>query len=117
MVDLGISVGAFLVGVVAMFGFGNDLFGKFFQLVHNRCTAKKDFSVQCDLVRPPSSALWGLMIAGGGMSLALITGLVLTSVAALTGRKRPWLGLAIAVPVILVAGAAGHVLVSSAIAD
>lgn len=117
MVDLGIGAGAFLVGVVAMFGFGNDLFGKFFQLVHNRCTAKKDFSVQCDLVRPPSSALWGLMIAGGGMSLALITGLVLTSVAALSGRKRPWLALAIAVPVILVAGAAGHVLVSSAIAD
>ncbi len=117
MLDLGISGALFLVGVVAMFGFGNDLFGKFFQLVHNRCTAKKDFSVQCDLVRPPSSALWGLMIAGGGMSLALITGLVLTSVAALTGRKRPWLALAIAVPVILVAGAAGHVLVSSAIAD
>ncbi|WP_433669322.1 hypothetical protein ACQP06_34690 [Nocardia sp. CA-136227] len=112
--DIALSLGLYLLGVVAAFGFGYDLFAKLFDLVHNRCTAKRDFSVQCIVIRPPASALWGLLIGGGGMFLALVGAMVLASVAAMTGR-RAWIWTAVALPVILVAGGAGHVLVATAI--
>ncbi|MFC7424415.1 hypothetical protein [Nocardia tengchongensis] len=112
--DIVLSLGLYLLGVIAAFGWAYDLFAKLFDLVHNRCTAKKDFSVQCIVIRPPASALWGLLIGGGGMFLALVGAMVLASVAAMTGR-RSWIWTAIALPLILVAGAAGHVLVATAI--
>ncbi|MCU1645904.1 MAG: hypothetical protein JWN03_6179 [Nocardia sp.] len=100
------------IGIAALFAY--DLFGKAFGLIHNRCTAKKDFSVQCEAIRPAGSALWGLLIAGGGMSLALGAALVLAAVAAMTGR-RAWWWTAAALPVIAVCGAIGHVLVGNAV--
>ncbi|MEV6770709.1 hypothetical protein AB0N05_19005 [Nocardia sp. NPDC051030] len=102
------------IGVVAFWAY--DLFGKMFDLVHNKCTVKSltNPSVQCDLIRPPSSALFGLLIAGGGMTLALLIALVIASAAAVT-RRSAWIWTAAALPVILIAGAAGHVLVTSAI--
>ncbi|MGW2662725.1 hypothetical protein ACWCW7_17310 [Nocardia tengchongensis] len=112
--DIALALGLYLLSVVAAFGWAYDLFAKLFDLVHNRCTAKKDFSVQCIVIRPPASALWGLLIGGGGMFLALVGAMVLASVAAMTGR-RAWIWTAIALPLILVAGAAGHVLVATAI--
>ncbi|MGV9663315.1 hypothetical protein [Nocardia niigatensis] len=112
--DMLISAGLYLLGVAMAFGWAYDLFAKLFDLVHNRCTAKKDFSVQCVVIRPPASALWGLLIGGGGMFLALVGAMVLASVAAMTGR-RAWLWTAIALPVILLAGGAGHILVATAI--
>ncbi|MFE3988381.1 hypothetical protein ACFXPR_28180 [Nocardia tengchongensis] len=112
--DIVLSLGLYLLSVIAAFGWAYDLFAKLFDLVHNRCTAKKDFSVQCIVIRPPASALWGLLIGGGGMFLALVGAMVLASVAAMTGR-RSWIWTAIALPLILVAGAAGHVLVATAI--
>lgn len=112
--DIAVTAGLYLVSVIAAFGWAYDLFAKLFDLVHNRCTAKRDFSVQCIVIRPPASALWGLLIGGGGMFLALVGAMVLASVAAMTGR-RAWIWTAVALPVILVAGGAGHVLVATAI--
>lgn len=112
--DIALSAGLYLLCVVAAFGWAYDLFAKLFDLVHNRCTAKRDFSVQCIVIRPPASALWGLLIGGGGMFLALVGAMVLASVAAMTGR-RAWIWTAIALPLILAAGGAGHVLVATAI--
>ncbi|MFE3057439.1 hypothetical protein [Nocardia sp. NPDC059239] len=112
--DILISAVLYLAGVVMAFGWAYDLFAKLFDLIHNRCTAKKDFSVQCVVIRPPASALWGLLIGGGGMFLALVGALVLASVAAMTGR-RGWIWTAMALPVILVAGGAGHILVATAV--
>ncbi|MTE14703.1 hypothetical protein [Nocardia aurantiaca] len=111
--DILVSALLYLVGVVAAFGWSYDLFAKLFDLVHNRCTAKKDFSVQCVVIRPPASALWGLLIGGGGMFLALVGAMVLASVAAMTGR-RAWIWPAFALPAILIAGGAGHILVATA---
>ncbi|QUN19746.1 hypothetical protein [Nocardia seriolae] len=113
--DIAVAGLLYVVGVAAAFGFAYDLFAKLFDLVHNRCALqKKDFTVQCDVIRPPASALWGLLIGGGGMFMALVAALVLTAVAAMTGR-RAWTYTAIALPVILLAGGAGHVLVATAI--
>ncbi|MEC3914305.1 hypothetical protein [Nocardia sp. CDC160] len=113
--DVLISAVLYLVGVAVAFGWAYDLFAKLFDLVHNRCTLQKtDFSVKCAVIRPPASALWGLLIGGGGMFLALVGALVLAAVAAMTGR-RAWLWPAIAVPLIAIAGGAGHVLVATAI--
>ncbi|MGW5111653.1 hypothetical protein [Nocardia sp. NPDC004123] len=112
--DILISAVLYLTGVAMAFGWAYDLFAKLFDLIHNRCTAKKDFSVQCVVIRPPASALWGLLIGGGGMFLALVGALVLASVAAMTGR-RGWIWTAVALPVILVAGGAGHILVATAV--
>lgn len=112
--DVAVSAGLYLVGVAVAFAWAYDLFAKLFDLVHNRCTAKKDFSVQCVVIRPPASALWGLLIGGGGMFLALVGAMVLASVAAMTGR-RAWIWTAIALPLIAVAGGAGHILVATAI--
>lgn len=112
--DVAVSAVLYLVGVAVAFAWAYDLFAKLFDLVHNRCTAKKDFSVQCAVIRPPASALWGLLIGGGGMFLALVGAMVLASVAAMTGR-RAWIWTAIALPLIAVAGGAGHILVATAI--
>lgn len=112
--DVPIAAGVYLVAVVVAFGWGYDLFAKLFDLVHNRCTPKSLTAVQCDLVRPPASALWGLLIAGGGMGLGLVGGLVLAAVCAMTGR-RAWIAAAVALPVVVLAGGIGHVLVTSAI--
>lgn len=112
--DVLVSVLLYLVGVAVAFAWAYDLFSKLFDLVHNRCSAKKDFTVECVVIRPPSSALWGLLIGGGGMFLALVTALVLAAVAGMTGR-RAWLWPAVALPVIVLAGGAGHVLVATAI--
>ncbi|WP_067695061.1 hypothetical protein [Nocardia jejuensis] len=101
------------IGVVAFFSY--DLFGKLFQLVHNKCTLKSVSSVQCDLIRPPASALTGLLVAFGGMTLALLIALVIAAAAAVT-RRSAWIWTTAALPVILIAGVAGHVLVTSAIA-
>ncbi|MFF2553735.1 hypothetical protein ACFVUS_22245 [Nocardia sp. NPDC058058] len=100
------------IAIVALFSY--DLFGKAFGLVRNRCTAKKDFSVQCTVIRPAGSALWGLLIAGGGMSLALVAALVLAAVAAMTGR-RAWWWTAAALPIIAICGLIGHFLVGNAV--
>ncbi|WP_327142806.1 hypothetical protein [Nocardia sp. NBC_01327] len=100
------------VAIAALFAY--DLFGKAFGLIHNRCTAKKDFSVQCEAIRPAGSALWGLLIGGGGMALALGAGLVLAAVAAMTGR-RAWWWTAAALPMIAVCGGIGHLLVGNAV--
>ncbi|MEC3958199.1 hypothetical protein VMT65_34550 [Nocardia sp. CDC153] len=113
--DVLISAVLYLAGVAVAFGWAYDLFAKLFDLVHNRCTLQKsDFSVKCAVIRPPASALWGLLIGGGGMFLALVGALVLAAVAAMTGR-RAWLWPAIALPLIAIAGGAGHVLVATAI--
>ncbi|MFC9996548.1 hypothetical protein [Nocardia sp. NPDC127526] len=101
----------FVVDVLAVAGWSYALFGKVFDLIHNKCTVvARDFSVDCAVQRPPSSALLGLLIAGGGMSLALMGALVVTAVAAMTGRKA-WIWSALALPIILVCGAIGFFLV------
>ncbi|WP_228565907.1 hypothetical protein [Nocardia sp. SYP-A9097] len=107
-----LAAALFAVDIAIMALWSYDLFGKAFGLIHNRCTAKKDFSVQCSVVRPGASALWGLLIGGGGMSLALVAGLVLAAVAAMTGR-RAWWWTAAALPIIAICGALGHVLVGN----
>ncbi|MGW4246337.1 hypothetical protein [Nocardia sp. NPDC004722] len=104
-----------LVGVAVSFGWAYDLLSKLSDLVHNRCTVQLGPpAAKCVLIRPPSSALWGLLIGGGGTFLVLIVAIVLTSVAAMTGR-RAWLWPAIALPIIALAGGAGHILVATAI--
>ncbi|MVU80019.1 hypothetical protein GPX89_22580 [Nocardia sp. ET3-3] len=113
--DVLISALLYLVGAAVAFGFAYDLFAKLFDLVHNRCALqKKDFTVQCAVIRPPASALWGLLIGGGGMFLVLVGAMVLAAVAAMTGR-RAWIWTAAALPIIAVAGGAGHILVATAI--
>ncbi len=110
-----IAVGVYAAGVAVAFLWAFDLFGKVFELISNKCAAKRDFTVECEVVPPPSSALWGLLIAGGGMTLALVCALVIAAAAAVT-RRNAWIWPAIALPVILVSGAIGHFLVNSAIA-
>ncbi|WP_162958464.1 hypothetical protein [Nocardia yunnanensis] len=113
--DVLISAALFLAGVGVAFGWAYDLFAKLFDLVHNRCAFQRsDFSVGCSVIRPPASALWGLLIGGGGMFLVLVGALVLGAVAAMTGR-RAWIWPAVALPVIALVGGAGHVLVATAI--
>ncbi|WP_157554290.1 hypothetical protein [Nocardia crassostreae] len=113
--DVLLAAVLFLVDVAAVAGLSYALFGKVFDLVHNKCTVvARDFSVDCVVQKPPSSALLGLLIAGGGMSLALMSALVVTAVAAMTGR-RAMLWPAIALPVIVVCGVAGYFLVGSAV--
>ncbi|QLY30937.1 hypothetical protein [Nocardia huaxiensis] len=109
-----IAVAVYAADVVAAFVLGYLVLGKLSGLIHNRCTAKRDFSVQCDVIRPPTSGLLGLLIAGGGISLALVAALVLASVAAVT-RRNAWLWTAVAFPVIVVAGLAGYFLVNGAV--
>lgn len=110
--DVLLAAALFAVDIAIMALWSYDLFGKAFGLIHNRCTAKKDFSVQCTVVRPSASALWGLLIGGGGMSLALVAALVLAAVAAMTGR-RVWWWTAAALPIIAICGALGYVLVGN----
>lgn len=109
-----LAAAIYLVDVAAATFFAYDLFGKFFDLIHNRCSAKRDFTVQCVVERPASGGLWGLLLGGGGMSLALMAALVLTALAAMTGR-RAWIYPALALPLILISGAIGHFLVGGAI--
>ncbi|MFI6871216.1 hypothetical protein [Nocardia sp. NPDC050406] len=109
-----IAVGVYALNVVVAFLWAYDLFGKVFDLIHNKCAAKRDFTVECEVIPPSNSALWGLLIAGGGMTLALVCALVLAAAAAVT-RRNAWIWPAIALPIVVIAGAAGHFLVNSAI--
>lgn len=111
--DILLSAVLYVVAVAATAGFAYDLFGKAFGLVHNRCAAKRDFTVQCEAIKPAASALWGLLIGGGGMALALMSALVIASVAAMTGR-RAWVWPALAIPVVLICGGVGHLLIGNA---
>ncbi|MEU0543314.1 hypothetical protein ABZ319_25915 [Nocardia sp. NPDC005978] len=112
--DLLLAGGIYLVNLVVAALWSYDLFGKFFDLVKNRCSAKRDFTVECIVERPPAQGLWGLLIGGGGLSLALVAALILIAVAAMTNR-RTWIYPALALPVIAITGAIGHFLVGSAI--
>lgn len=109
-----IAVGVYAAGVAAAFFWAYDLFGMVFDLISNKCAAKRDFTVECEVIPPPNSALFGLLIAGGGMTLALVCALVIAAAAAVT-RRNAWIWPAIALPVIVASGAIGHFLVNSAI--
>lgn len=109
-----IAAAVYALGVAVAFFWAYDLFGKVFDLIHNKCAAKRDFTVECEVIPPSNSALWGLLIAGGGMTLALVCALVIAAAAAVT-RRNAWLWPAIALPVIVVSGAIGHFLVNSAV--
>ncbi|MBL1073085.1 hypothetical protein JK358_01620 [Nocardia sp. 2] len=109
------AAGVYGLDIVLAFVFGYLLLGKLSGLISNRCTAKRDFSVQCDVIQPPTSGLLGLLLAGGGISLALMGALILASIAAVT-RRNALLWTAIALPVIVVSGFGGYLLVSSAAA-
>ncbi|MCP9622157.1 hypothetical protein FOH10_32410 [Nocardia otitidiscaviarum] len=112
--DLLLATAVYAVGVVVALFWAYDLFGKAFDLIRNRCTAQRDFSVQCTVIRPPAQALVGFVIAGGGITLALGCALVLAAVSAVT-RRSAWLWPAIALPVIVISGAVGHFLVGGAV--
>ncbi|MGX1804977.1 hypothetical protein ACWIGI_04625 [Nocardia sp. NPDC055321] len=112
--DLLLAGAIYLVNLVVAALWSYDLFGKFFDLVKNRCSAKRDFTVECIVQRPPAQGLWGLLIGGGGLSLTLVAALILTAVAAMTGR-RAWIYPALALPIIAITGAIGHFLVGGAV--